>query len=148
MFAWIATGQGTEGNPRAFLPQHLAHLAAFAGLSLVSASALSILAGAVLMNYMDYYVASLARAGVEPVWVALLGWQPWAICRVAAFCVLGVVLSEPLLARLGRAPRPTFSALCPWLLVAAGGILADWLLKAALAPTWGLELRALLFPIG
>ena len=144
MFGWIATGQGSEGSPRLFLPQHLAHLTAFVVLSLASASALSILMGAVLMNYMDYYVASLARAGVGPLWVALLGWQPWAICRVAAFCVLGVVLSEPLLARVGRAPRPTFRALRPWLLVAAGGILVDCLLKAWLAPAWGLALRQLL----
>jgi len=144
MFGWIATGQGAEGSPRLFLPQHLLHLAGFVALSLASASALSILMGAVLTNYMDYYVASLARAGVEPLWVALLGWQPWAICRVVAFCILGVVLAEPLLARLGRAPRPSLGALRPWLLAAAGGILADWVLKAALAPTWGLELRALL----
>jgi hypothetical protein len=144
MFGWIATGQGSEGSPRLFLPQHMTHLAGFVVLSLASASALSILMGAVLTNYMNYYVASLARAGVEPLWVLLLGWQPWALCRVTAFCILGVVLAEPLLARLGRAPRPSLRELRPWLLAAAGGILADWALKAALAPTWGLELRALL----
>jgi hypothetical protein len=56
------------------------------------------------MNYMDFYVASLARAGA-PLWaVVLLGWQPWAMARVAAFSTLGVVLAPPLLrrARVGR----------------------------------------------
>jgi hypothetical protein len=144
MFAWIATGEGAEGSPRLFLPQHLAHLAAFVVLSLATASALSILMGAVLMNYMGYYVASLFRAGIDGWSVLLFGWQPWAICRVAAFCVLGVVLAEPLLARLGRTPSPSWRGLRPWLTLAGAGILADWLLKATLAPTWGLELRALL----
>jgi hypothetical protein len=143
MFRWIATGQGSEGDPRLFLPQHIAHLAGFIALSLATASSLSILLGAVLMNYMDYYVASLARAGA-PAWATLLlGWQPWAICRVAAFCTLGVVLAEPLLALLGRCARPALRDLRPWLAAAAAGILADWVLKALLAPQWGLWLRAL-----
>jgi len=144
MFRWIATGVGSEGDPRLFLPQHIAHLAGFVALSLATASSLSILLGAVLMNYMDYYVASLARAGA-PLWTTLLlGWQPWAICRVAAFCTLGVVLAEPLLAALGRCARPSLRDLRPWLAAAAAGILADWILKALLAPQWGLWLRALL----
>ena len=42
MFAWIRTGVGSEGSPRAFIPQHALHLAAFVALSLVTASALSI----------------------------------------------------------------------------------------------------------
>lgn len=144
MFRWIRTGLGAEGSPRLFLPQHLLHLLAFVALSLLTASAVSIFMGALLMNYMDFYVASLARAGV-PGWAAtLLGWQPWAICRVAAFCILGVVLSEPLLSRLARYPCEGLRAARRWAYIAAAGILADWVLKAALAPTWGLWLRSLL----
>jgi hypothetical protein len=144
MFAWIRTGLGSEGSPRQFLPQHLLHLVAFVALSLASASAASILMGAVLMNYMDFYVASLARAGA-PGWAAtLLGWQPWAICRVAAFCILGVVLAEPLLSRLARYPYDGLRGARRWIAIAAAGIVADWVLKASLAPTWGLWLRQLL----
>jgi hypothetical protein len=142
MFLWIRTGFGREGSPRLFLPQHLLHLAGFVVLSLATASALSILLGAVLMNFMAFYVASLARAGV-PAWAVVgLGWQPWAICRVCAFCTLGVVLAEPLLRRL----NPTMPALPPRKLVlwAISGILADWVLKAMLAPIWGRWLRQLL----
>lgn len=144
MFAWIRTGVGSEGTPRAFVPQHVAHLALFAALSLCSASAVSMTMGAVLMNYMSYYVASLARAGVPAVMVGALGWQPWALARVAAFCTLGVVLAEPLLARLRPYPYPGLRAARPYLIASAGGILGDWLLKASLAPTWGLWLRSLL----
>jgi len=146
MFHWIRTGQGREGHLSQFLPQHLLHLALFVVLSLATASAVSILAGAVLMNYMDFYVASLGRAGTPPWATILLGWQPWAICRVAAFCILGVVLAEPLLARLQGRRFPGFAPARRWLAVAAVGIVADWVLKAALAPAWGSWLRALLPP--
>lgn len=142
MFRWIRTGEGTEGSPRLFLPQHLLHLALFVAASLATASAASILMGAVLVNYMDFYVASLARTGA-PAWaVALLGWQPWAVCRVAAFCTLGAILAEPLLRRVR--PYPRAGSAKPYLLWASAAILADWMLKAALAPTWGLWLRSAL----
>ena len=143
MFAWIRTGVGSEGSPRAFIPQHALHLAAFVVLSLVTASALSITMGAVLMNYMDFYVASLARAGA-PLWaVVLLGWQPWALARVAAFSVLGVVLAQPLLRRVTPGVPP-LRASRPLAIAAAALLLADVLLKAVLAPTWGIWLRGVL----
>lgn len=144
MLHWIRTGQGAEGSPRLFLPQHLVHLAGFVALSLVSASAAGITLGAVLMNYMGYYVASLYRAGVPIHAVVLLGWQPWALCRVAGFCVLGVVLAEPLLSVLRPYPYAGLGAARPYLAAAGAAILADWALKAALAPWWGLWLRGLL----
>jgi hypothetical protein len=142
MFLWIRTGLGREGSPRLFLPQHLLHLVGFVALSLATASSLSILLGAVLMNFMAFYVASLARAGL-PAWAVItLGWQPWAICRVAAFCTLGVVLAEPLLRqRFKTLPTQSPRKLLLW---AACGILADWALKATLAPTWGRWLVRLL----
>lgn len=143
MFAWIRTGAGSEGSPRLFVPQHALHLAAFVVLSLVTASALSITMGAVLMNYMDFYVASLARAGT-PLWaVVLLGWQPWALARVAAFSMLGVVLAPRLLRRLGLIRTSSPSAR-PFVIAAASLLLADVLLKALLAPTWGRVLRGVL----
>jgi hypothetical protein len=142
MLHWIRTGEGREGSLRLFLPQHVGHLAAFVALSLATASTMSILLGAVLMNFMSFYVASLFRAGVPGLAVVLLGWQPWALCRVAAFCTLGAVLAEPLLARV--APYPLSGPVRPFLVGAAAGILADWTLKALLAPMWGAWLRPLL----
>src|SRR5262245_54746666 len=41
MFHWIRTAEGSEGNWRLFLPQHLAHLGLFLVLSLATASAVS-----------------------------------------------------------------------------------------------------------
>jgi hypothetical protein len=143
MFHWIRTGEGSEGSPRSFLPQHVGHLAAFVVLCLVSGSALSMPLGAVLMNYMDYYVASLARAGVPVAATALFGWQPWAICRVAAFVALGAVLAEPALRRLAPGSYGGLGSARRAIAWAAAGILADWLLKALLAPYW----RAVLAPL-
>ena len=143
MFAWIRTGAGTEGSPRLFIPQHAIHLAAFVVLSLATASLLSITMGAVLMNYMGFYVASMARAGA-PIWaVVLLGWQPWAIARVSAFSVLGVVLAQPLLGRLTKGLAP-MRVSRPLVIAAAVLLLVDVVLKAMLAPTWGLALRQVL----
>src|SRR5262245_29911444 len=142
MFAWIHTGVGREGSPRLFLPQHLAHLAAFVALGLATGSALSIAMGAVLMNYMAFYVASLGRAGAPPWAVVLLGWQPWALCRVAAFTILGVVLAQPMVRRTARPAPP--SSWRPWVLLAGALLVADVILKASLAPAWGRWLHGLL----
>jgi hypothetical protein len=145
MFLWIKTGTGSEGDLRLFLPQHLRHLGAFVLLCLVTASAGSILMGAVLMNYMAFYVASLSRAGV-PAWaVLLLGWQPYALCRIAAFCVLGAVLAEPLLCRVLHYPYRGLKSSRRWILMAAGGLLLDIGLKAWIAPFWGRWLLRMLF---
>ncbi len=141
MFAWIRTGVGSEGDWRLFLPMHLTHLVAFAALSLMSGSLISITGGAILTNYMDGYVASIHRAGA-PLWATVFfGWQPWAICRVAGFCILGVLLAEPVLSRVFRYPAQPWSRTRPWFLIALALILADWVLKAALAPTWGRILK-------
>ena len=142
MFEWFRTGQGRESSPGRFLPQHALHLAGFALLSLVTASALSIAMGAALMNYMSFYVASLAQAGLPAGTVVLFGWQPWAICRVAAFSILGVVLAEPLLSRIRPYPYEGLRSARRWLYAAGVLLLADIALKTALAPLWGEVLRA------
>ena len=142
MFHWIRTGEGREGRPSEFIPQHVLHLAGFVALSLATASAASMTLGAALMNYMAFYVASLHRAGVPAATVVLFGWQPWAICRVAAFVALGVTLSEPLLARLSGRPYAGLSSARRVIAWAAAGIAADWILKAALAAEWREALAA------
>ena len=57
--------------------------------------------GAVLMNYMGHYVGTLAAASGRPALTMVLGWHPWAVVRIVSFVALGVILSAPLLARLG-----------------------------------------------
>ena len=144
MFHWIRTGVGSEGDWRLFLPLHITHLVGFVLVSLLTGSLVSITGGAVLTNYMDGYVASIHRAGA-PLWATVFfGWQPWALCRVAAFCILGVILAEPVLSRVLRFETQPWPNKRPWVLAAFGLILADWVLKATLAPTWGRVLASVI----
>ncbi len=135
MFAWLATGEGAEGDWRRFLPVHLQRLLVFLPLSLLSGGALGLLMGAVMMNFMDFFVASYAAAssGVP----AVLAWFPWSLCRVAAFVILGVVTAEPLVRRLARTKVPLPPGRRRLLGIAAVLLLADVALKVTLAPVWG-----------
>lgn len=142
MFTWVRTGVGDENQPARFLVTHAWHAAAFCLLSLASGSVLSLAMGAVLMNYMGHYVGALASAGASPVPLAVLGWHPWSVVRIASYVVLGVVLGGPVLARVaGFAFR--LRAQRAWLLAAALGLTADAVLKWLLAPRWGALLRDL-----
>ena len=135
MLRWITTGEGPEGDIRRFLPVHLTRVALFVPLSLATGGALGLVMGAVMMNFMDFFVASFAAAssGVP----AALAWFPWALLRVAAFVVLGVVTAEPLVRRLTRAKGPPAPGRKRLVGIAAALLVADVALKAALAPAWG-----------
>lgn len=135
MFAWVLTGEGREGRPSEFLPQHAAHAAIFCGLSLATGSSLSMPMGAALMNYMGHYVGALASRGASR-WLLLAGWHPWALVRVTSYVILGVVLAGPVLFALaGRRWRWSAEAR-RWSAGAVAGLVLDVLLKATLAPVW------------
>ena len=135
MFAWVMTGQGAESTPSQFIPQQAGHAVLFAVLALATGGVAAMPMGAVLMNYMGHYVGTLAAASRRPALTMILGWHPWAVIRVISFVVIGVVLSTPLLSRVGtfhvdrRAARTL-------LLGAAAGLVADIVLKTLLAPAW------------
>ena len=135
MFEWVLTGRGAESTPSAFIPQHLGHAALFSTLTLATGGALGMPMGAVLMNYMGHYVGTLAETSAHPARTVLLAWHPWAVIRVISFVVIGVVLSAPLLSRIGkfRVDWMTGRRLLAW---ASAGLVLDILLKALLAPTW------------
>jgi hypothetical protein len=135
MFGWIRTGEGPEGDISLFLPQHALHAGLFALLSLATASAVSMLFGTILMNYMSFYVGSLIIKAEFPVSIFVLGWPVWSVVRVIAFVILGVVLAEPLLGRL-FSYRWTVRDLTPFLVAGMGGLVADALMKWLLAPLW------------
>jgi hypothetical protein len=141
MFEFIETGRGAEGDIRQFLPQHLLHAAAFCVLALPTASALAMPLGAFLMNYMAYYVGALGAASAHPWKAMLLAWVPWALIRIASFVTLGVVLSGPVLGRLLRFEY-RLGAQRRWIAIGLTGLLADILLKWALAPSWREMIRA------
>ena len=142
MFVFVTTGRGTEGSIRLFLPQHLGHAAAFCVLARATGSLLAMPLGAVLMNYMAFYVGALGAASVHPLAAMALAWVPWALIRIISFITLGVVLGGPVLGRLfGFDYR--LAGQRRWLTWAFAGLAIDILLKWALAPWWrGLILSA------
>ena len=144
MFAFVASGSGRESQPARFVPQHFLHFAAFTALTLASGGALGLLLGAVLVDFMSYYVGALA-AGPQPVLAAALGWPPWAVLRVVAFILLGTVLSRPVLARLAGRPPATMRVRA-WVAAAVVLLLVDVALKALLAERWAALLRPCLGP--
>lgn len=138
MFAWIATGEGSEADWRRFLPVHLAHLALFVVLTWVSGGYLGLVLGAALVAYMSYFVGSFAAASGHLVLGALAAWVPWSVVRVAAFVLLGAVFARPLLV---RRPWPFERLEHRLMALAAAGILADILIKAFFARPYGRFLR-------
>lgn len=143
MFHWIKTGIGAEGDPGQFVPQHLIHFIVFCVLSAISAGFLSLLMGAVLMNYMSFYVGSLIAASSDTFKATVMGWHPWAIIRVASYVMLGVILAEPLICKIVKRDY-NYSEVRPYFWIAITGIAVDILMKALLAPTWGLLLRRII----
>jgi hypothetical protein len=135
MFEFIKTGVGREGDVRAFLPQHAAHAAAFCLVAIVSGAALAMPLGALLMNYMAYYVGALAAASAHPWQAMAVAWVPWALIRVASFVALGVVLSGPVLGRIFRFEY-RLGDQRRWLTAALIGLVLDVVLKWAWAPMW------------
>jgi hypothetical protein len=135
MFAWVMTGRGAESTPSRFIPQQVGHALIFSGLALATGGVLAMPMGAVLMNYMGHYVGTLAAASRHPPLTLVLAWHPWAVIRVISFVVIGVVLSAPLLSRIGRfrVDWMTGRQLLRW---AGAGLVADIVLKALLAPAW------------
>ena len=135
MFQWILTGEGSEGNIRLFLPEHIKHFAIFCVSSFVTAGVWGLAFGAVLLNYMNFYVGSLSLKAHPPFLVFLFGWPLWSYLRVIGFVLCGITLSEPLLSQLIRF-RPDFRRSSRYFIFGLVLILADIFLKAALAPFW------------
>lgn len=143
MFEWIRTGVGRESSLQEFLPQHLLHLLVFVLLTLASGGLLGLVMGAVLINYMSFYVASLLLNTQRAGWVLLLGWPPWAAIRVVAFILAATALSALF---YNRFFAPTLEAKTIRQLLKWGIILLvlDVLLKWWLAPWWRLRLHSLI----
>ena len=135
MVEWVMTGRGAESTPSQFIPEQAGHAVLFAALALATGGVAAMPMGAVLMNYMGSYVGGLAAISRHPALTAVLAWHPWAVIRVISFVVIGVVLSAPLLSRLGKF-RVDWTAARSLLLGAGAGLLADVVLKTLLAPAW------------
>ncbi|HBL28239.1 MAG TPA: hypothetical protein DD490_15500 [Acidobacteria bacterium] len=138
MFGWINTGVAPENDWRAFLPTHALHFAVFLLLTWVSAGYLGLVLGAALLGYMSYFVGCYAAASGHPLLGSLAAWVPWSVLRVLAYVLVGTLFARPLLVRrLWPFDRQDLTLLA----LAASGLVGDVLIKAFLAPGYGVFLR-------
>ncbi|HZN55294.1 MAG TPA: hypothetical protein VFB67_08220 [Candidatus Polarisedimenticolaceae bacterium] len=131
MLEWIETGRGPEQRPAATSASHARETIWYAAAAVLTANLASIGLGAVLLNYMNAYVATLLRAAVMPGRVLLLAWNVWSVTRVVAYVLLGAAAAGPMLRVFGWGADAT---VLRRLAIAAGaGLVLDLSLKLALS---------------
>ncbi|MGK7924187.1 MAG: hypothetical protein AB4290_02855 [Spirulina sp.] len=138
MFHWIRTGEGAEGSLALFLPDHLKQYGIFCVLSFMTLGSAALFFGTFQLNYMNFYVAELARQSTNPFLAVCLAWYPWSILRTIGFICTGItltVLGLNLLNRIrGNKSQQNFPRLYLWMGI--GFVIADIIVKASLAPIW------------
>jgi hypothetical protein len=135
MLAWLETGRGPESRPGATAVAHLREAIWYTAAAIATANFGSLAMGAVLLNEMNAYVATLLRAAKRTGTVLLLAWSVWSVVRVAAYVVIGAAAATPLLRLSGW--HVDASALQPMALAGACGVLLDVVLKLALSRPCG-----------
>lgn len=129
MLDWLRSGRGFEGRATGTAREHLRELAVYLFAALVSGNALAIVLGAVLLNSMNAWVASLLRAARRPWTVRALGWPPWSVLRVLGYVMLGAACAAPAASTIGvPAPSASAKALLLW---GGGAVVADFAVKLA-----------------
>jgi len=140
MLAWLETGEGPEGRPAATAASHLREVIWYTAAAIATANFASIAMGAVLLNEMNAYVATLLRAAKRAGIVLLLAWNVWSVARVSAYVLIGAAAASPALRLSGWSVDPaTVRALG---FAGAIGVVVDLVLKLALSRPCGRALAA------
>jgi len=135
MLAWLETGSGPETRPIATTTAHLREAIWYTAAAVATANLASITMGAILLNEMNAYVATLLRAAKRTGRVLLFAWNVWSVVRVAAYVLIGATAASPLLRLVGwRADAATTRNLA---LAGAAGVVVDLVLKLALSKPFG-----------
>jgi hypothetical protein len=135
MLAWLETGRGPEERPAATAAGHLREAIWYTAAAIATANFGSIAMGAVLLNEMNAYVATLLRAAKRSGRVLLLAWNLWSVVRVAAYVLIGAAAAAPMLRLWGW--RVDASAVRALAIAGAIGVLVDLFLKLALSRPCG-----------
>jgi hypothetical protein len=133
---WLSSGSGFAAGP--VLTAHLRELAIYLALATASGNLLALLAGAILLNSMNAWVATLLDAARRPLRVWLLAWPAWSVARVAAYILLGAAAAD-LVAGLAGLPGDPAQLRVLWI-AGAAGIVLDVLLKLTLSGACGRSL--------
>lgn len=138
MLDWIRTGTGAEGSLRLFLPIHLRNYLVFCILSLITCGSGALILGTYQLNYMNFYVAQLIQLSVNPWLSGAIAWPIWSVLRVIGYLYNGVALTVGGLNLISLLKKqvPTRQFPQRFLLLGFGFVVADIVVKAALAPIW------------
>ena len=140
LLSWLETGDGPERRPAATAAQHLRETIWFVAAAVATANLASLAMGAVLLNYMNAYVATLLRAATLTGRVVLLAWNVWSVVRVAAYVAIGAAAASPALRLAGwRVDAAEVRALAA---AGAAGVVLDLVLKLSLSRPCGRALAA------
>lgn len=135
MLAWLETGRGPEQHPSATAARHLREAVWYTAAAIATANFVSIAMGAMLLNEMNAYVATLLRAATRTGTVLLLAWNVWSVARVAAYVLIGAAAASPMLGFAGfRVDPPLGRAMA---IAGALGLVVDLVLKLALSRPCG-----------
>ena len=135
MLSWLQAGGEPGAGAVVTAGQHLREAIWYTAAAMATANLGSIAMGAVLLNYMNAYVATLLRAGTNTTTVLLLAWNVWSIVRVAAYIAIGAAAAAPLLRFSGW--HGDVRAVPALALAGAAGVVLDLVLKLALSPRCG-----------
>jgi hypothetical protein len=140
MLAWLESGNGPEKRPAATAASHLREAIWYTAAALATANFASLTLGAILLNEMNAYVATLLRAATRVGIVLLLAWNVWSVIRVAAYVLIGAAAAAPLLRMAGWGVDT--SVVRPLAVAGTIGVVVDLVLKLALSRLCGRALAA------
>ena len=123
---------------RARLHELVVHIAA----ATLTANFAALVYGALRLNAMNAWLATVLRAARRKGLVAVLGWPPWSMLRVAALVVTGTAAAAPLGARLGYSAPP--GSIRPLVVAGAVALVIDLALELAWSRRWEARLAAVI----
>lgn len=135
MLTWLQAAGASESGAAATVGQHLREAIWYTAAAMATANFGSMAMGAVLLNYMNAYVATLLRAGTNTRTVLLLAWNVWSVVRVAGYIAIGAAAAAPMLRFSGW--HGDVRAVPALALAGAAGVVLDLVLKLALSPWCG-----------
>ncbi len=135
MLAWLESGSALKKRSAATAVAQLREAIWYSAAAIATANLGSIAMGAILLNEMNAYVATLLRAATRTGIVLLLAWNVWSVVRVAAYVLIGAAAAAPILRFLGwRVDAPVVQDLA---VAGALGVVLDVVLKRTLSRPCG-----------
>lgn len=135
MLGWLQTGAGPESRPIQTARQHLREAIWYTAAAVATANLGSIAMGAILLNYMNAYVATLLRAATRTTRVLFLAWNVWSLVRVASYVLIGAAAAAPMLRFSGW--RGDTDGTLTLAATGAAGVVLDLVLKLTLSRPCG-----------